>query len=199
MIYFREYYTTTKTRDIRKQISEYFTEKYESPVAVQQSKRKVVDEPDDDTDDELYAHMFKRSKVENVSSEFQKYIGMPLSNEKGDPVQFWKSQVNEFPHLSSMARDFLPLQCGSVSVERDFSGAVDLITPTRCALDHKTIRADMCLKSWMKWFFFQFIWFYSLIFVNELNRFIKKYTISEVKRWFRPIGNGFLKTWHKKL
>lgn len=30
-----------------------------------------------------------------------------------------------------MARDFLPLQWDFVSVERDFSGVVDFITPTR--------------------------------------------------------------------
>lgn len=150
MNYFREYYSATETRQIRKEISEYFTEKYESPVAVQPPKRRMVDQSDDDSDDELYAHMFKRSKVDTASSEFQKYINLPLSNEKIDSIEFWKSQAVEFPNLSLMARDFLPLQCGSVSVERDFSGAVDLITPTRCSLMPQTIRADMCLKSWMK-------------------------------------------------
>ncbi len=154
MTYFKEHYTTTEAREIRKQISDYFTEKYDKPtaVAVQRTKRRIDDDSDQDsdTDDELYAHMFKRSKVEKLSTEFQKYIALPLSNQKVDPIQFWKSQVDEFPKMSSMARDFLPLQCGSVSVERDFSGAVDLITPTRCAMHHKTIRANMCLKSWMK-------------------------------------------------
>lgn len=146
--YFREYYNSTEQREIRTEISKYFAEKYEPPV--QRSKRKIGHESDDETNDELYAHMFKRSKVEKASSEFQKYISMPLSNRKVDPIQYWKSQVNELPHLSLMARDFLPLQCGSVSVERDFAGAVDLITPNRCALQPHTIRADMCLKSWWK-------------------------------------------------
>lgn len=85
-----------------------------------------------------------------MSTEFQKYIGLPLANTKVDQLTFWKSHVKEFPYLSQMARDFLPLQSGSVSVERDFSGAVDLITPARSALNSKTITADMCLKSWMK-------------------------------------------------
>lgn len=146
--YFKEYYGTTDNREIRKQISDYFTEKYE-PLK-KTSKRKRCDESNDESDDDLYKHMFKRSKIQKVSSEFQKYISLPLLDEKVDPVQFWKSQIIEFPHMSQMARDFLPLQCGSVSVERDFSGAVDLITPTRCSLEQKTIRANMCLKAWWK-------------------------------------------------
>lgn len=151
MNYFKEYYTTTETREIRKQMSEYFTTKYEPPEPPRQSsKRKANDESCDEPDDELYAHMFKRSKAETVSSEFLKYISIPLSNKKVGPIQFWKSQVDEFPNMSRMARDFLPLQCGSVSVERDFSGAVDLVTSNRCSLDEKTIRTDMCLKSWWK-------------------------------------------------
>lgn len=149
--YFNEYYDATDSRAIRQEIVKYFDEKYVPVTATASArKRKIVQEPNAEPEDELYKHMFKRSKVEKVSSEIQKYIGLPLSNAKVDPIQFWKSQVDEFPNLSLMAKDFLPLQCGSVSLERDFSGAVDLITPTRCALDHKTIRANMCLKSWMK-------------------------------------------------
>lgn len=142
--YFKEYYSSSEFRDIRTQISKYFSENYE-PV-LQRNKRKS----NDDLDDELHAHMFKRSKVEKVSSELQKYISLPLQQTKVDSLQYWKSRVDEFPNLSRMARDFFPIQSGSVSVERDFSGAVDLVTPTRCSLTKDTIRATMCLKSWYK-------------------------------------------------
>lgn len=147
MNYFKEFYSTTATREIRQQIIEYFSRKYEGPTP---SLKRSIDEVDEGDEDELYAHMFKRTKVEKLSSEMQKYISLPLSNKKVDPIQFWKSQADEFPNMSRMARDFLPLQGGSVSVERDFSGAVDLITPKRGSLSESTIRADMCLKSWLK-------------------------------------------------
>lgn len=78
----------------------------------------------------------------------QKYIDSPLQPEKVDSLKFWKAREDEFPHMSQMARDFLPMQSGSVCVERDFSGAVDLVTPTRCSLTKDTICATMCLKSW---------------------------------------------------
>lgn len=79
-----------------------------------------------------------------------KYLNLPLSNKKVKMLDYWKTQNAEFPFLTQMARDILPVQSGSVSVERDFSGAVDVVTPTRCSLKHNSIRATMCVKSWLK-------------------------------------------------
>lgn len=139
MNYFKEYYSTSELRDIRTQISNYFSKNYEHPE--QNSKRKISDVEPDIDEDELDAHMFKRSKVEKMSTELQKYIALPLQHERVDSLQYWKSRENEFPHMSQMARDFLAIQSGSVCVERDFSGAVDLVTPNRCSLTKETIRA----------------------------------------------------------
>lgn len=92
---------------------------------------------------------FSLTKVQKVSSECQRYLNIPPSNKEVDTIDYWKSQ---FPNLSRMARDVSPLQYGSVSTERDFSGAVDFITPTRCSLIKYTIQADMCLFCVFVWF-----------------------------------------------
>lgn len=92
--------------------------------------------------------MFKRSKATKESTEFHKYINWPLSHKDVDPLEFWKSNQKDFPCLSVMARDFLPTKSGSVSVERDFSKGVHVVTPTRASLQEATISAIMSLKSW---------------------------------------------------
>lgn len=144
MNYFEEHYKKQVTRKIRNEISEYFSINYDK-----NNKRKISDV---EHDDGLSAHMFKRSKADNdtVCSEFERYLNFPLSDKDVDTVEYWKSHQQEYPNLSRMARDFCPLQSGSVSTERDFSGAVDLITPNRCALTKDIIRANMCLKSWYR-------------------------------------------------
>lgn len=90
------------------------------------------------------------TKVEKNSAEINKYLNLPLSNQKVNVLDYWKAQETTFPFLANMAWDFFPPQSGSVYVERDFAGAVDVITQTRCSLTHNTIRATMCVKSWYK-------------------------------------------------
>lgn len=105
--YFKEYYFTSELRGIRTHISNYFSKVYEHPV--ENSKRKLSDvEP---AEDELHAHMCKRSKVEKISSEWQKYIALHLQPDNVDSLQYWKSREDEFPfpYISRMATDFLPV------------------------------------------------------------------------------------------
>lgn len=150
--YFKEHdkYSNLTVRQIQKSISDYYEKEYvnKKPATL---KRKLTDSEDEETDaDDLYAFMFKRTKVEKNSKEINKYLNLPLSNHKVNVLDYWKAQESTFPFLANMARDFFPVQSGSVCVERDFAGAVDVITPTRCSLTHNTIRATMCVKSWYK-------------------------------------------------
>lgn len=62
---------------------------------------------------------------------------------------FWTFPKRGFPNLRAMARDYLAIQSSSVAVERDFSMGVDLVTATRCRMLPETVRACMCLKSWI--------------------------------------------------
>lgn len=144
--YFKEHnYHNSTVREIKQQISEYFSKNYEQPLS---STLKSYEE--DNTDDELHQHIFKRSKTDKISSELQKYLLLPLANKKTDPLEYWKAQVHEFPLLSKMAMDVLPVQAASTAVERDFSQGGRVVTPERASLNSETITATMCLNSWLK-------------------------------------------------
>lgn len=141
LTYFKEHgYSTTEVREIKNAVSAYFTENYET----------TADDEDvqPSSEDEFHIHMFKRSRIERTSTEFVKYLNLPLANRKVDTVDYWKSQTSEFPGLSKMARDILSAQPASTCVERDFSKGSRLVTPTRCSMVQTTIRASMSLKSW---------------------------------------------------
>lgn len=150
MTYFKEHYNRSAVREINTKISSYFAEKYGGtiPTPRQQSKRKA--DPGDDLDDDFSAHLFKRSKRTNESCEIKQYLDRELAKPNTDCLNYWKTQQDELPLLSGMARDFLPVQSSSVAVERDFADGVDIITPNRHRLVAKTIQTKMCLKSWYK-------------------------------------------------
>lgn len=94
--------------------------------------------------------MFKRTKKDPFASEFDQYLKLPLADKKVDLTEFWKSQSEQFPLMSKMARDVLPVQSASVAIERDFSDAKRVVTPNRASLNYDTIKTSMCLKSWFE-------------------------------------------------
>lgn len=145
-----EKYSNTNTREIQKIISTYFEKEYVNNTNKPANLKRKITESETEKSDELSDYMFKRTKLDKTSKEINKYLALPLSNKKVNMLEYWKTNRAEFPFLSNMARDMLPVQSGSVSVERDFAGAVDVVTPTRCSLKHNTIRALMCVKSWSK-------------------------------------------------
>ncbi|OXA46906.1 putative AC transposase [Folsomia candida] len=108
-----------------------------------------ADEDVEDTDD-FMAHLSKRSKREKTQSEVEIYLGEPTVSTKVNTLEWWKVNENKFPNLSKMARDVFSVQPTSVPIEREFSGGVDLVVPSRCRLSPTTISASMCLKSWWK-------------------------------------------------
>lgn len=141
--YFKEHsYSNSKIRQIKNMISDYLTDNYEHEV-------EQEEEDEHEIEDELFTHMYKRSKVDRISSEIQKYLNRPLESPKVGPLEYWRSTSvqQNFPKLSKMARDILPIQSASVAVERDFSKGVRVVTPKRSSLIPATIRASMFVKS----------------------------------------------------
>jgi hAT family C-terminal dimerisation region len=67
-----------------------------------------------------------------------------------DVLQWWKSNAPLYPHLSEIARDYLAIPATSASVERAFSCGADIVDDKRGALNGDTIKACLCLKSWLK-------------------------------------------------
>lgn len=142
--YFREH-KYRNVKEILKQITEIFERDYEGGgVSVDCNERE------DSPEDEFYTHMYKRAKVSKASKEIQKYVQFPLLSPETNILEFWRTQEKEFPGLSKLARDVLPIQSASVAVERDFSAASNVISPKQCSMSAETIRARMCLKMWYK-------------------------------------------------
>lgn len=143
MSYFKEHaYNKAAVRDIQKTICVLFEKTYANEAT---SKNEEAEE----SPDEFFDFMHKRA-ANKEPKEFQKYLHFPLSAPKVKVLEYWRSQKDEFPNLSNMARDYLGAQSSSVAVERDFSMGTHLVSPTRCSLLPETIRACMCLKSWIK-------------------------------------------------
>jgi hypothetical protein len=93
------------------------------------------------------SRIFKRRNVEYVD-EIQTYLALSLLDEKANPLEWWKINESQFPHLSQMARDYLSIPATSVPSEQSFSVGKNLITDKRNCLAGKTIRVCMSLKSW---------------------------------------------------
>lgn len=93
------------------------------------------------------SRVFKRRNIEYID-EIQTYLSLSLMNEETDPLEWWKVNESQFPHLSQMARDYLPIPATSVPSEQSFSVGKNLITDKRNCLAGKTIRICMCLQSW---------------------------------------------------
>ena len=93
------------------------------------------------------SRIFKRRNIE-YTDEIQSYFSLSTVDEKTDPLQWWKVNTSQFPHLSQMARDYLSIPATSVPSEQSFSVGKNLITDKRNCLAGKTIRICMCLKSW---------------------------------------------------
>jgi hypothetical protein len=65
-------------------------------------------------------------------------------------LEWWKNHEINYPTLSMVTRDYLSIPSTSVPVEQLFSQSGNVITPERNKLGSNTIRATMCLKSWLK-------------------------------------------------
>ncbi|CAG8758765.1 15597_t:CDS:2, partial [Rhizophagus irregularis] len=71
----------------------------------------------------------------NNSDELNNYLNMPAALEKENPLDWWRAHAQIFPKLSQIARKYLGIPATSVSSERLFSHANNLITVKRTRLD----------------------------------------------------------------
>ncbi|KAL0207912.1 hypothetical protein P9112_010499 [Eukaryota sp. TZLM1-RC] len=67
-----------------------------------------------------------------------------------NPLQWWNDNKRRFPVLSQIAADFLAIQPTSVPCERLFSLAGDMVSEKRCCLADDSVRAVLCLRSWLE-------------------------------------------------
>ncbi|CAF1061480.1 unnamed protein product, partial [Brachionus calyciflorus] len=64
-------------------------------------------------------------------TELEKYFSIPLISQNVDPIEWWSSNIKDFPKLSKIAMDYLPAVPTSVLSERYFSTAGITVTKLR--------------------------------------------------------------------
>jgi hypothetical protein len=82
--------------------------------------------------------------------ELQDYLTSRLAGVAGSVLLWWKANCLAYPRLAEVARDYLAIPATGAPVERVFSGGADLVSPKRGCLAADTIRASLCLKSWLR-------------------------------------------------
>ncbi|XP_055081736.1 E3 SUMO-protein ligase ZBED1-like [Periophthalmus magnuspinnatus] len=81
----------------------------------------------------------QRTTQDHAEEEVTRYKEAPaLSLSEGNPLSWWKEHQNEYPLMSQLAKMYLCIPGTSVSSERVFSTAGDIVTTQRSALssDH---------------------------------------------------------------
>jgi len=69
-----------------------------------------------------------------ISAELDQFLLEPLISRQDDPASWWKMNMHRFPQLSPLAQKFLAPPPTSVTSERLFSTAGDIISNHRCHL-----------------------------------------------------------------
>ena len=90
------------------------------------------------------------SNSTSLVDEYTRYRNAPIEKEEINILDYWKINQHNYPVLASMAKDYLTVQASSVSAERAFSTATDLVSPNRCSLSGKTIEMTQFLKLILK-------------------------------------------------
>ncbi len=85
-----------------------------------------------------------------ITNELDIYFDSNSPEGNVAPLEWWKAHAVEYPILSKMAQDYLAIMSTSVPCEQFFSIAGKQITQTRNRLHPGTIRACLCLKSWLE-------------------------------------------------
>ena len=89
---------------------------------------------------------YKKDKLPTTIDEVSNYLAMPTALEAENPLDWWRLRAKIFPKLSQIARKYLGIPVTSVSSERLFSHANNLITVKRTHLDTNLVGQMLFLK-----------------------------------------------------
>ena len=81
-----------------------------------------------------------------ICDEVTNYLSLPLALETENPLDWWRMHSQNFPKLAKFARKYLAIPATSVSSERLFSDAGNLISTKRTNLDTKLAGQMLFLK-----------------------------------------------------
>ncbi|CAF3038879.1 unnamed protein product [Rotaria sp. Silwood2] len=83
------------------------------------------------------------------SDELSRYLSMKIDmkNYRSDVLTFWKSNTDELPHLSQVARQIHSIQATSAGIERQFSIAGLTLTNRRTCLHPEQLDNVLCIRT----------------------------------------------------
>jgi hypothetical protein len=123
-------------------------------VAEEESVQQNVDQHLHDVD-KLWGHFDSKIKHVKKSSasasgtpynEIQRYTDLDLLPRQGDPLAWWKQNGQIFPQLQEQVKRFLSCPATSVSSERLFSKAGELVSHRRSNLSESSINRVLFLN-----------------------------------------------------
>ena len=122
----------------------------ESSIESQQSTTNDVEENEFAVDFQLIYLKQNQQDVTSWEAEVDKYFNSPRCHVNTNILKLWKDNEVSYPCLSKMARDILSIMATSVPVERLFSSAALIMTDNRASLSDESLKALICIHSWMK-------------------------------------------------
>jgi hypothetical protein len=103
-------------------------------------------------------HAFAQFASQNMDArpkltEMDTYLEDPRILVKPDEnfnvLGWWKKNIDVYPILSLMARDFLAIPVSTISSESAFSAAGRILGKNRTSLSPETLEALVCAKDWL--------------------------------------------------
>ena len=87
---------------------------------------------------------------EKIDKEMYSYLDIPLAPSDTDPLVWWQTENERFPHLAQLAKKYLCICGTSVPSERVFSTAGNISSDSRCRLLPQNVNKLVFLAKNMK-------------------------------------------------
>ena len=135
--------------EVKRVFDKYLMEESLRPVQQREGEADPK-KPRYDFFDRAHNDMMKAQELNTVpDEELQEYLVTRVASRQTDILHWWRAQETNFPTLAAMARDVFAIPATSATSERAFSLARHVVTEFRSSLSPETIRAILCLKSWL--------------------------------------------------
>nr|KYP54465.1 Putative AC transposase [Cajanus cajan] len=93
----------------------------------------------------------KKVRTSSMKTELDYYLeedNLPITSDF-DILSWWKTNGLKYPILQAIARDVLAIRITTVGSKSAFSADGQILSPNRSRLNHTTVEALMCTKSWI--------------------------------------------------
>lgn len=134
-----EHETTDVKENIREKVKTLFsniTFQNDSSIQTSQTDQSIVKNTIGGLD---FLYGKDVNNINDISVQYQNYLGEPLLRYDLCPFEWWKSHEKKYPLLAQIAKKYLCIPATSVSSERCFSTAGNVVTPKRSCLSTENV------------------------------------------------------------